>query len=195
MSHGMHLHRVTGVDWRSHRELRLRMLQETPDAYWTTYADVAGRSEADWRRAATGVRSLQARAADGTVLGGCGVLAEPYDDDGSLAADAVNLIAMYVVPPARGTGVGALLLAGAQDATRELGRRRILLEVASNNEAAIRLYLRSGYTFTGATVPHPRRDDLLEREMELRVSGAETVGRPCRAAAADHCAGGPGCSS
>ena len=31
------VHRVTPDDWRSHRDLRLEMLQATPDAFFTQY--------------------------------------------------------------------------------------------------------------------------------------------------------------
>lgn len=171
---GLHLHRVTARDWPSHRDLRLEMLRDAPDAFWTTYEEVADRAEQDWRASVTGaVRVLQVRSADDVPLGTLGILPEGYAEHVPLAQGAVNLIAMYVVPAARGLGVGDLLMAGARDVTLSLGRHRILLDVASNNAAAIGLYERTGFRFTGATTPHPRRGDLVEREMvwELKAAG------------------------
>lgn len=166
---GIRLHRVGEEDWRSHRDLRLQMLLDTPDAFWTAYEDVADRTEADWRQAIRGAAHLQARDAVGTALGTVGILAEAHAADIPLAEDEVNLIAMYVVPHARGQGIGRLLLTGATELTRRPGRRRIVLEVTSSNAAAIGLYERLGFGFTGRSTPHPRRADLAEREMELRA--------------------------
>lgn len=158
------LHRVTEADWESHRDLRLEMLRDSPDAFWSTLADVEGRGEAEWRATTHGAHFLQARRG-AEVLGGLGILAAPYEPGMELPEDAVNLVAMYVAPRARGLGVGDLLLGGAKDLTRELGRRRIFLEVASHNPYAQALYQRHGFRFTGATTPHPRRPDVVEREM------------------------------
>lgn len=164
----LRLHRVTERDWRSHRDLRRRMLLEAPDAFWVTHADVAHWGEAQWREATTHAHYLQARdTGSGAVLGMVGILPRAYGEELPLPEDAVNLIALYVVPEARGRGVGELLLAGGVSLTRTLGRRRILLEAASNNEPAIGLYRRCGYQFTGRTFAHPRRTDLVEREMVL----------------------------
>jgi len=44
-----------------------------------------------------------------------------------------------------------------------------VLEVTSSNAAAIGLYERLGFGFTGRSTPHPRRADLVEREMALRA--------------------------
>ncbi|GAA1142155.1 GNAT family N-acetyltransferase [Ornithinicoccus hortensis] len=174
---GLHLHRVAAGDWASHRDLRLQMLREAPDAFWTTYEEVADRTEQDWRASVTGAACvLQARSADDTPLGTLGILPEGYADDVPFAQGSVNLIAMYVVPAARGSGVGDLLMAGARELTLELGRRRILLEVTSSNAAAIRLYERTGFRFTGATTPHPRRADLVEREMAWELTAAGGAG-------------------
>lgn len=170
---GLSLHRVTERDWASHRDLRLEMLQEAPDAFWTTHAEVVDRDEAAWRSAVTGaVRVLQARTDQDLPLGTLGILPEGYAQEVPLDLGSVNLIAMYVVPAARGLGVGDLLMTGARELTRSLGRARIQLEVTSNNAAAIRFYERTGFRFTGASTPHPRRSDLVEREMEWLLSDA-----------------------
>lgn len=169
---GVHLHRVTKDDWASHRDLRLQMLRETPDAFWTTYEEVAGRTDGQWRAAVSGaVHVLQARAAGDAPVGTLGILPEAYAEEAPLAAGSVNLIAMYVVPSARGCGVGDLLMTGARDLTLGLGYQRILLEVTSNNAPAIGFYQRTGFRFTGATTPHPRRPDLVEREMAWDLAG------------------------
>lgn len=165
-ANGTRLHRVTEEDWASHRDLRLAMLQDAPDAFWTTYDELAAYTESQWRRSVTGAATfLQARAADATPSGTLGVLPQGYEESLPVPGDAANLVAMYVVPWARGHGVGDLLMDAARQLALDLGRTRLLLEVTSNNEPAIALYRRTGFRFTGNTVPHPRRADLVEREM------------------------------
>lgn len=164
---GVGLYRLTEADWASHRRMRLQMLAEAPDAFWSTYDEIADQTEAQWRLSLVGTTTyLQARSSEGDVLGTLGVLPQGYADTVPLAHDAVNLIAIYVVPQARGQSVGDQLLAEAAEITTELGRQRMLLEVACSNAPAIRLYERNGFHFTGNTTPHPRRLELVEREME-----------------------------
>jgi GNAT superfamily N-acetyltransferase len=52
---------------------------------------------------------------------------------------------LYVRPDRRGRGVGTAALARVEAASRVLGARRLCLEVRHGNEAAGRLYERSGY--------------------------------------------------
>ena len=61
----LHLHPVSPDDWESHRDVRLAMLQDAPDAFWFTYADEAVYDEADWRERIEGAWLVQARDADG----------------------------------------------------------------------------------------------------------------------------------
>src|SRR3954463_7602360 len=68
----LHLHRVSPDDWESHRDLRLEMLEDAPDAFWFTYADEAAYDEADWRQQIEGAWLVQAQDADG-VLGSAGL--------------------------------------------------------------------------------------------------------------------------
>ena len=56
---------VSADDWESHRDLRLAVLQDAPDAFWFTYADEAVYDEADWRERIEGAWLVQARDADG----------------------------------------------------------------------------------------------------------------------------------
>ncbi|MGC4004291.1 MAG: GNAT family N-acetyltransferase [Pirellulales bacterium] len=51
-----------------------------------------------------------------------------------------------VVPAYRGKGLGAVLLARALQGFREAGVRRAYLEVTSQNDGAVRLYRRLGFT-------------------------------------------------
>jgi len=61
--------------------------------------------------------------------------------------DAVTgeLKRMYVVPDARGLGVGRLLVEALEDQARQLGLTRVVLETGTRQQAAIALYRRLGF--------------------------------------------------
>jgi ribosomal-protein-alanine N-acetyltransferase len=67
-----------------------------------------------------------------------------------LGSDLARLYSIAVDPAARGTGLGAALLAAAERAARRRGARRLRLEVRQDNPAAIRLYETRGYRRVGA---------------------------------------------
>lgn len=64
--------------------------------------------------------------------------------------DIARLYSIAVADAARGQGLGAVLLAAAENAARRRGSRRMRLEVSQNNAGAIHLYERSGYRRIGA---------------------------------------------
>ncbi|GAB2767721.1 GNAT family N-acetyltransferase [Terrabacter koreensis] len=160
----MHLHAVTPDDWESHRDVRLAMLDDAPDAFWFTYADEAVYDEADWRERIEGAWLVQARDADG-VIGSAG-LGSHWEPE---RATTATLFGMYVAPRARGRGVGEALVHAVLDEARRLGKSEVVLEVTSSNTAAEALYTRCGFERTGAVHDHPRRPDLSEIEMTHRL--------------------------
>jgi len=56
-----------------------------------------------------------------------------------------HIYTVNVHPKERGRGLGRALMASCEDALRDLGMTRVLLEVNVENEDAIRLYERCGY--------------------------------------------------
>lgn len=78
-------------------------------------------------------------AREGGVAVGCGAirLVDPA------TAEAKR---MYVEPDQRGKGVGSAVLAGLEDAARQLDVQRLVLETGVHQEAAISLYRRAGFT-------------------------------------------------
>ena len=78
------------------------------------------------------------------------------------------LTSVAVSPEARGKGLGRLLVARAEHATRDAGRARIRLEVRADNEAARVLYERAGYERFG-TVPDYYEDGAAALRFEKRL--------------------------
>lgn len=168
---GLHVVRLTPEDWRSYAELRIGMLTDAPDAFWTTLEEVRERSEAQWRRAAN-ASTLQARDGSGAPLGTLTLLtAETVPDKGMRPAPGDALVlAVYVVPAARGQGVVDTLLDAALTLARdELGATRMVLQVNEHNHAAIRVYERHGYRLTGGFLQHPDRPGARDVEMARPV--------------------------
>ncbi len=161
------IHRVTPDDWRSHRDLRLEMLQAAPEAFYTRYADVVDFDEGTWRERIATQCHFQARL-DGDPVGSVGIWDNP-----ETPADASTLVAMYVVPRARGTGVGELLVQAVIDEAARRGRSRVVLEVTETNLPARRLYERMRFVLDGTRKPLPHSPGLdelgMERALETHV--------------------------
>ena len=60
-------------------------------------------------------------------------------------SDAVEIKRMYVVPAVRGRGLSRLMLAALEDAARDLGAVRVVLETGQRQPEAMSLYATSGY--------------------------------------------------
>ena len=154
------IHRITPDDWRSHRDLRLEMLQTAPEAFYTRYADVVGFDEDTWRERIATQCHFQARL-DGDPVGSVGIWDNP-----ETPADASTLVAMYVAQRARGTGVGESLVQAVLDEAAARGRSRVILEVTETNGPARRLYERMGFVLDGTRKPLPHTPGLDELGME-----------------------------
>lgn len=152
-------------DWQAHRDLRLEMLLDAPDAFWFTHAEEAAFDEADWREHIEGAWLVQARDADG-VVGSAG-LGSHWELE---RAHTATLFGMYVAPRGRGLRVGEGLVRAVLDEASRRGKDLVVLEVANTNTTAIALYERCGFVRTGASHPHPRNPDLHEVEMECRLA-------------------------
>ncbi|OZF04504.1 GNAT family N-acetyltransferase [Rhodococcus sp. 14-2470-1a] len=61
-------------------------------------------------------------------------------------AGDLELKRMFVHPDHRGTGVSTALLTASEDAARELGLPRLILQTGDRQPDAVRLYEKSGYT-------------------------------------------------
>jgi GNAT superfamily N-acetyltransferase len=151
----------TSDDWPAYRDIRLRMLQEAPDAYGSSYAREAGFSESTWRERAAHLMVVLAVNQNEEIVGTATGLA---------AADGtVEVVAMYVVPDARGQGCAGQLLDAVAAAARQRGAHRLVLLVTRGNRAARRCYTRYGFRPTGRAWPMERNPELTEVELALAL--------------------------
>lgn len=155
-------------EWPRYRTLRLTALQDSPDAFASTWESSRARPDADWAafvagaQASDGERLLVAEVA-GAFVGLLWCRRAPHDP--ALA----SLYQMWVAPTSRGQGVGRALLRDALDWARAAGVQRVGLDVTVADSAAWRLYL--GLGFRPHAAPAPLRDGsaLLAQSMELRL--------------------------
>ena len=59
--------------------------------------------------------------------------------------DVAEVKRMYTVPEVRGRGVALALLRALEEAARQAGRKRIVLETGNRQPEAIALYIKAGY--------------------------------------------------
>jgi ribosomal protein S18 acetylase RimI-like enzyme len=92
--------------------------------------------------------------------------------------DELQLLAVGTLPAARRRGVARALLDHVTKAAAGAGGRRISLEVARSNLAAVRLYESAGFCVFNVRRNYYAKtgDDALE--MELELGGARAAGAP-----------------
>ena len=159
---------VREEDWESHRDLRLEMLLDAPEAFWSRHSDLVGRDESFWRSAAAQGLTLQARDGADRAVGTLTVAlsVRPEGEDDPAAVPTALVLAVYVRPEARGRGASDALLRAAETVGREaFAAQRLVLHVSELNDPALALYARHGYIPTGRTIDHPRLEGVKELEL------------------------------
>jgi GNAT superfamily N-acetyltransferase len=130
--------------------VRLRALATDPDAFLQTLEEAETFPAERWRerarpseRAVTFVHE-QHGAFDGMVSAFVG-------DD----AETVILVAMWVAPHLRGSGIAGELVERVIEWSRGSGRTRVVLSVEGGNERAARLYEKCGFVERDAPLSLP----------------------------------------
>ena len=157
-------HAETG-DWQRVRDIRLRALEDSPDAFGSTLA-----REERWEPKVWKERLSNTEAA--TFL-----LAHPNGGDVGIAVGApytdregAGLFSMWVAPEARGFRLGGQLIDAVIDWARAQGYQLLRLGVGDYNAAAIRLYERKGFEPSGRTgTLDPPREHITEHERVLTL--------------------------
>jgi GNAT superfamily N-acetyltransferase len=156
-------------EWRTYRDLRLRALADSPDAYGGTLAGEAIRADAAW--------------ADRLVLGAdrrwdLPLLAESGAEPIGLAWGKIdksgpalaNVYQMWVAPTHRGLGAGRLLLDTIIAWATAANVRCLALGVTCGDTSATRLYARAGFSPVGEAEPLRQGATLLAQPMQMYLS-------------------------
>lgn len=154
---------ITADDWEAFREVRLRALADSPDAFAVTLAEATAQPEPVWRERAAGPNPV-VLAFSGDRPVAMGGLYAPAD-----SADAF-VWGMWVEPESRGHGVGARLLEGLLDRARaRADDRTVLLHVTEGNDGARHLYVAHGFVATGEWEPLREGSDLQIEALRLEA--------------------------
>lgn len=81
-------------------------------------------------------------AINGKIVGGGGI----YPTNG-LPGDTCELVKMYLLPEARGTGLGSQLIALCLEQAKANGFKKVYLETMTELKAALKVYARMGFTY------------------------------------------------
>ena len=158
-------------DWTALKAIRLAALRDAPTAFGVSLASASANTDDQWRARAAG------------RIGPAFWLAWPGVDEecepvgltggGVDAAGRYNLIAMWVAPPARGTGVAAQMVAAVLERAAALGHARVVLDVAPENVPAVALYRRLGFSFVDEWEPLASHPHIQVRRMVWQAPHAE----------------------
>jgi GNAT superfamily N-acetyltransferase len=162
------IRRIAAGDGRLLKAVRLRSLLVDPASFGSTHAHESSQSDADWeeraRTLAAGDDAMQLLALDATGPVAT-IVAVRADDEPGL----FHVYALWVAPERRGSGLGARLLATAEEWIASVGGREGELSVTNAAPSAGRLYARAGYQATGRDRPSDHTPGLVEHILRKRL--------------------------
>ncbi|HET6625280.1 MAG TPA: GNAT family N-acetyltransferase [Nocardioidaceae bacterium] len=150
--------RVGPEAWQAWRDIRLRSLRESPDAFGSTVERERAFTEVDWKRRAggPGPAVLAFRGGDPVAMGA----GWPYEPG------KLMIVAMWTDPRLRGRGIGRRILDELVGWAREAGLRPDLW-VADANPAARGVYEAYGFVANGESAPLREDSDLTRSRLVL----------------------------
>jgi GNAT superfamily N-acetyltransferase len=164
----MHLRRLEPQEVSLHRELRLRALQEAPDSFGETFADVAARPSSYWEDLTRSITE-PGRQVMFLAYEGEDVLGSTYGLRERDQSEVGRVGGMWVDPAWRRRGVGRALLQQVFNWAREQRMGRLRLWAPTHSPAALSLYDQAGFRETGKRRSLPTNPTLQIVEMEAAV--------------------------
>ena len=148
------------------RTLRLRMLEDAPDAFTVTADSERGRPMSWWRDRLASADADPKRLVlvawnDGEPAGSALGVMDAFDPTLS------HLYALWVDPAARRLGIATALTEAIFAWARDRGAAAIELSVTIGNDGAVRLYEQLGFSDTGEREPLRPGSEL--RLMKMRA--------------------------
>lgn len=155
-------------EWRTYRDLRLRALADSPDAFGGTFDQEKDRPGTEWSsRLASGVESHK----DLPLLAEVG--REPiglaWGRIESSNPNVANLYQMWIASNYRGRGAGQMLLEAVITWAKSVNMCYLALSVTCGDTPAMRLYARAGFKPVGEPEPLRAGSELLAQPMRLML--------------------------
>lgn len=159
--------------WGEYRDVRLRALQESPEAFVATVEEEREYDEQLWRTRMRRSRRLLAEDG-GAVVGVVSVGAERVSDDG-----VGELFGLWVEPELRGKGVARKLLEAAARQARHDDLRHLVYWVGTDNGRAVAFASSFGFRPTDSRRPvRVEGEDEEAEEMAMVLPLGDSTGLP-----------------
>jgi len=167
MIHTPNIRTFAQPEWATYKDLRLRALADSPDAFGSTLAREQYLSDADWSgRLAGGANSWDlplVAEVDGEPIGLAWGRIEKSNPD------VANLYQMWVAPSYRRLGAGKMLLDAVIAWARAKNASYLELGVTCGDSPARRLYSRAGFEPVGQPQLFRPGSELLGQMMRLKL--------------------------
>ena len=166
------IRRVDEDDWPTVRDVRLRALRESPEAFGSSLAREERFAESHWRMRLRTSALWVALDDDGTPRGLVQLVQEPGSPE-----DDRHVVSLWVAPEARRQGIGRSLLDTVVRGGADDGAATVSLWVVDDNADAVDLYVRAGFTRTGERQVLPRDPERTEERYVRPTDPRGLVGR------------------
>jgi len=162
---------LTPVDASVFRDLRLRALEESPEAFGSSYEEDAARPLDEIADRLRPMRQPTGRVTMGAFMGERLVgIAACIQATHLKARHKADIYGMYVAPEARGRGVGRTLLARLIDEARKWQQVEwINLTVVERGTVARRLYAAAGFQEFGREIDGLRQGGIKDTVLYLTL--------------------------
>jgi ribosomal protein S18 acetylase RimI-like enzyme len=155
---------LTEDEWPVLRDIRLSALEDSPQAFLSSFAHEVAYNEGRWRREFVRGEWAVAVAAD-QVIGLLGATRES-----AMPSHECYLEYLWVWPETRRSGVASMLLRTALDRLRDSGVRTVWLWILDGNDSAMRLYQGFGFQSTNERQRLPADPARSEERLRLSLS-------------------------
>jgi ribosomal protein S18 acetylase RimI-like enzyme len=141
-------------DWELLKEIRLRALRDSPDAFCVTHDEAAGYDDEVWIERSSAEpgegssASFLAIDRDEVVGMSAGILCDQH---------RMDVVSLFVTPSHRGTGLAQELMKMVEAWGRTRGAYEAVLDVEADNQRAGSFYTSLGYLPTGRRETYPGR--------------------------------------
>lgn len=164
-------------EWPTYREVRLRALRESPDAFVASADEEAAFEDSVWEERMERSRRILAEEADVVI----GVVSVGTGHRTNIAG-AGELFGLWVEESRRGTGVARRLMEKAAKVARDVGLRQLLYWVGTDNGRAVAFASSFGFRPTDERRPMRIRgvddEDADAEELMMVYALGDTGGVP-----------------
>jgi ribosomal protein S18 acetylase RimI-like enzyme len=155
-------------EWRAYRDLRLRALQEAPEAFCSTFASARQIPDADWQARLAHIQPdhdypIAALLAEQPVAMAWVTIDRNHPTH-------ANLFQMWVAPEYRGQGVGRQVVQAAIAWARDRQLQSLHLGVTVGDTPARHLYESLGFVAVGELEPLRSGSGLMLQNMTLALN-------------------------